>query len=46
MYVNRKYDKTREILKEVALKNKAAVTNDEIDQIVFEFELMGSEVED
>jgi len=38
MYLNRKFDKTREILKEVALKNKADVTTDEIDQIVFEYE--------
>jgi len=41
-YINRRYDETREILKEVALKNKADVTNDEIDSIVFEFE--GSEI--
>lgn len=45
MYVNRNYDKTRELLKEVAKKNKAQVTTNEIDSIIFEFESMDSEIE-
>ena len=39
MYVNRNYNKTRQILKIVAQKNKAQITNQEIDEIVFEFEM-------
>ena len=39
MYINRNYNKTRQILKIVAQKNKAQITNQEIDEIVFEFEM-------
>ena len=44
MYANRRFGKTRQILKVVAHKNKAKVTKEEIDSIVFEFELMENEV--
>lgn len=38
MYANRRYDETREILKIIAKKNRASVTNEEIDNILFEYE--------
>jgi MFS family permease len=44
MYANRRFDMARQLLKVVARKNKAKVSNEEIDNIMFEFEFMGSEV--
>jgi hypothetical protein len=44
MYANRRFDKARQLLKVVARKNKAKVSNEEIDNIMFEFEFMGSGV--
>jgi hypothetical protein len=38
MYVNRRFDETREILKIVASKNGAKITPMEISEILFEFE--------
>jgi putative MFS transporter len=38
MYANHRYGETRQILKIIAGKNGAAVTNDEIDNFLFEFE--------
>ena len=38
MYANRRYDETRQILKIIARKNNAEITNDQIEKIVFEFE--------
>ena len=38
MYANRRFDETKEILKVIAKKNKADITSEEIDKIVFEFQ--------
>lgn len=38
MYANRRYDETRQILKIIARKNKAEITDDQIENFLFEFE--------
>jgi hypothetical protein len=38
MYLNRRFDETRQILKIVAKKNGANISNEEIDNFIFEFE--------
>jgi hypothetical protein len=44
MYANRRYDEAREILKIVAKKNGANISNYDIDNIVFENEGLDSRV--
>ena len=38
MYANRRFIEAKKILKVIARKNKADITNEEIDKFVFEFE--------
>ena len=43
-YANRHYDETRKLFKLIARKNKAKITNEEIDKFIFEFEGQTDEI--